>query len=154
MLGRGPLLFGTIVIVTAIGAFACGSHLAGSGGGRRDESRDADGRHAAGRRQLLIASAARPDAADPLHRPGRSHASRQGAGSERTVPLTLVAGAHIAQYFDLEAKTAASVASPARLSIVTDPPGARVGVDGRPRGVSPLVLEDLAAARAQRHGDL
>jgi PEGA domain len=32
-----------------------------------------------------------------------------------------------------------------RLSIVTDPPGARVEVDGRPRGVSPVVIDGLAA---------
>jgi hypothetical protein len=32
------------------------------------------------------------------------------------------------------------------LSIVTDPPGLRVTVDGRSRGVSPLVIDDLAAA--------
>jgi hypothetical protein len=33
-----------------------------------------------------------------------------------------------------------------RLSIVTDPPGARVEVDGRPRGTSPVVIDDLSAA--------
>jgi len=33
-----------------------------------------------------------------------------------------------------------------RLSIVTDPPGARVEVDGRPRGLSPVVIDGLAAA--------
>jgi len=32
-----------------------------------------------------------------------------------------------------------------RLSIVTDPAGARVEVDGRPRGVSPVVIDGLAA---------
>jgi hypothetical protein len=33
-----------------------------------------------------------------------------------------------------------------RLSIVTDPAGARVQVDGRPRGVSPVAIDGLAAA--------
>src|SRR5258705_1139325 len=33
-----------------------------------------------------------------------------------------------------------------RLSIVTDPAGARVGVDGRPQGMSPVVIEGLAAS--------
>jgi eukaryotic-like serine/threonine-protein kinase len=33
-----------------------------------------------------------------------------------------------------------------RLSIVTDPAGARVEIDGRPRGVSPVVIGGLAAA--------
>ena len=34
-----------------------------------------------------------------------------------------------------------------RLSIVTDPVGARVEIDGRPRGVSPIVIDGLAAAK-------
>ncbi len=33
-----------------------------------------------------------------------------------------------------------------RLSIVTDPPGARVEIDGRPRGISPVTIDGLAAA--------
>src|SRR5262249_32756535 len=40
----------------------------------------------------------------------------------------------------------ARAASAGRLSIVTDPAGARVEVDGLPRGVSPLVIDGLAAA--------
>ena len=36
--------------------------------------------------------------------------------------------------------------TPATLSIVTDPPGLRVAVDGKPRGVSPLMIDDLTAA--------
>jgi hypothetical protein len=36
--------------------------------------------------------------------------------------------------------------SAGRLSIVTDPPGARVEVDGKPYGVSPVVIDGLAAA--------
>src|SRR5579871_2411988 len=33
-----------------------------------------------------------------------------------------------------------------RLSIVTDPAGLRVEIDGRPRGVSPIAIDGLAAA--------
>jgi hypothetical protein len=36
-------------------------------------------------------------------------------------------------------------ATAGRLLIVTDPAGARVAVDGRPRGVSPVVIDGLAA---------
>src|SRR5262245_47294018 len=36
--------------------------------------------------------------------------------------------------------------SAGRLSIVTDPPGARVEVDGKPYGVSPVLIDGLAAA--------
>ena len=42
---------------------------------------------------------------------------------------------------EIETPTAAG-----RLSIVTDPAGARIQVDGRPRGVSPVVIDGLAAA--------
>ena len=42
---------------------------------------------------------------------------------------------------DIKTPTAAG-----RLSIVTDPAGAQVQVDGRPRGVSPVVIDGLAAA--------
>jgi PEGA domain len=76
--------------------------------------------------------------------PGAHTLTLRGAGAERIVPLTVNAGAQVAQYFEL--KPPAPIASSARLSIVTDPPGARVSVDGRPRGVSPLVIEDLAPA--------
>src|SRR5262249_58983023 len=41
----------------------------------------------------------------------------------------------------IESRTAAG-----RLSIVTDPAGARVEVDGRPQGLSPVVIDGLAAA--------
>ena len=76
--------------------------------------------------------------------PGAHTLTLRSAGAERIVPLTVTAGAQVAQYFELTAPE--PIARSARLSIVTDPPGARVSVDGRPRGVSPLVIEDLAAA--------
>jgi hypothetical protein len=76
--------------------------------------------------------------------PGAHTLTLRSAGAERIVPLTVTAGAQVAQYFEL--KPAQPVTPAARLSIVTDPPGAKVSVDGRPRGVSPLVIEDLAAA--------
>jgi hypothetical protein len=67
-------------------------------------------------------------------------------GAERTVRLSLAAGAQMAQYLELKTYARAAAKSPGRLSIVTDPPGARVSVDGRSRGVSPLVIEDLPPA--------
>jgi hypothetical protein len=76
--------------------------------------------------------------------PGAHALTLRSAGAERMVPLTVTAGAHVSQYFEL--KPVEPAAAHARLSVVTDPPGARVSVDGRPRGVSPLVIEDLAAA--------
>jgi hypothetical protein len=63
------------------------------------------------------------------------------AGAERTVRVTLAPGAHVVHHFELAARPRAA----GRLSIVTDPAGARVAVDGRARGASPLVVDDLAA---------
>jgi hypothetical protein len=76
--------------------------------------------------------------------PGAHTLTLRSAGVERTVPLTVNAGAQVTQYFEL--KPPGPVTPSARLSVVTDPAGARVSVDGRPRGVSPLIIEDLAAA--------
>ena len=59
------------------------------------------------------------------------------------MPLTIAAGADVTQYFDM--KAAAPVAALGQVSVTTDPPGARVAVDGRPRGVSPLTVADLTA---------
>jgi hypothetical protein len=74
--------------------------------------------------------------------PGSHRMAIRTAGVERTVQLTAAPGAQLSQYFDLTAGRQ----GPGRLSIVTDPPGARVSIDGLPRGVSPLLVEDLAPA--------
>jgi PEGA domain len=76
--------------------------------------------------------------------PGAHTLTLRVPGAERTVPLTVAAGAQVAQYFEL--KPVQPVMPTARLSVATDPPGALVSVDGQPRGVSPLVVDDLAAA--------
>src|SRR6185436_9904070 len=52
-------------------------------------------------------------------------------GAERVVPLTLAAGAQVAQHFDL---SPVAPVAPGRVSIVTDPPGLRVAIDGQSRG--------------------
>jgi hypothetical protein len=76
--------------------------------------------------------------------PGAHTLAVRAADVERTVQLTIPAGAQVAEHFDLAPNVAA--VAPGRLSIVTDPPGLRVAVDGHARGVSPLVIDDLAAA--------
>jgi hypothetical protein len=43
-------------------------------------------------------------------------------------------------------KTVEPAALVGRLSVVTDPPGARIAIDGKPRGISPLIVADLAPA--------
>jgi hypothetical protein len=58
----------------------------------------------------------------------------------RAIPVKITTGGHVAQFVELP-KVAAVVG---QLSVRTDPPGATVTVDGQRRGVSPLVVEDLA----------
>jgi len=75
--------------------------------------------------------------------PGAHTVVIRSANDERVVPLTMTAGADITQYFEM--KTAEPAAVVGRLSVVTDPPGARVTVDGKPRGTSPITVADLTA---------
>jgi eukaryotic-like serine/threonine-protein kinase len=77
--------------------------------------------------------------------PAGAHQALIGSGSDaRTVPLTLAPGAQVAQYFEMQ--PIEPVATSGRVSIVTDPPGARVSIDGKPRGTSPLTVTDLKAS--------
>jgi hypothetical protein len=80
--------------------------------------------------------------------PGTHKMTVGGSGDERAVPLTIAPGAQITQYFEL--KTAAPAAVITGLTVVTDPPGARISVDGinvdgHARGVAPLTISDLGA---------
>jgi hypothetical protein len=65
----------------------------------------------------------------------------RGAGEPRTVPITITAGAQVSQYLDLPAAAAAS----GQLQVRTEPTGARITVDGLPRGIAPLLVPDLSA---------
>jgi hypothetical protein len=76
--------------------------------------------------------------------PGPHTVTIHGGVDDRVVPLTLAAGADVTQYFEM--KTPEPGATLGRLSIVTDPPGARVSVDGKPQGNSPITIEELTAA--------
>ena len=75
--------------------------------------------------------------------PGAHTVIIRSASDERVVPLTMTAGADITQYFEM--KTAEPAPIVGRLSVVTDPPGARVTVDGKARGTSPITVADLTA---------
>jgi PEGA domain-containing protein len=78
--------------------------------------------------------------------PGAHQMTVGGEGDKRAVPLSIAPGAQITQY--LELKTSAPVAVTG-LTVVTDPPGARVSVDGmsvdgHARGIAPLTIPDLS----------
>ena len=68
-------------------------------------------------------------------------------GSEvRTIPLQVASGAEITQHYEFAPQPPPAPQS-STLSITTDPPGARVLIDGESRGVSPVTIPDLAVAR-------
>ena len=64
----------------------------------------------------------------------------RGDGDPRLVPITMTAGAQMSQYIDLP-KTAATLG---HLQVRTEPAGARVSVDGIPRGTSPVTIGELS----------
>jgi hypothetical protein len=61
--------------------------------------------------------------------------------ARRVQALSVDAGAVVAQHFDFGA---AATAQTGRLDITSDPAGARVSVDGTPRGITPLSLSSIA----------
>ena len=75
--------------------------------------------------------------------PGAHTVIIRSGSDERVVPLTIASGAEVTQYYEMKAAEPAALVG--RLSVVTDPPGARVTVDGRPRGISPVTVADLTA---------
>jgi hypothetical protein len=76
--------------------------------------------------------------------PGAHTVTIRNGAEERVVPLTLAAGAEVAHYFEMKVPEPAVTVG--RVSIVTDPPGARVSVDGKIHGASPITVEDLTVA--------
>ena len=63
----------------------------------------------------------------------------RGDGAPRLMPLTMTAGGQISQYIELP-RTAATVG---HLLVRTEPAGAKVSVDGTPRGTSPVTVAEL-----------
>jgi hypothetical protein len=73
--------------------------------------------------------------------PGAHTLLLRGASGERTVSLAATAGADIVRDFELAASAPVPVTG--ELSIVTDPAGAQVTVDGKAAGASPLTVNGL-----------
>jgi hypothetical protein len=64
----------------------------------------------------------------------------RGSGDPRRITLNVAAGAELSQYIELGKATVGA----GSLQVRTEPAGARVGVDGVPRGTSPVTIGDLA----------
>jgi hypothetical protein len=76
--------------------------------------------------------------------PGSHTVVLRHGDEERRVPLKLAAGAEVVHHVEFSAVKPAPILG--GISVVTDPPGARVLVDGQVRGASPMTLNDLPAA--------
>ena len=63
----------------------------------------------------------------------------RGRGVPRVIPVTVTAGAEASQYLELP-----ETPSSGSLLVQSDPPGARVSVDGVDHGVAPVSVADLA----------
>lgn len=63
---------------------------------------------------------------------------RIGKSEPRVIPLTIQTGVQTAQYIELQ-----NVPMTGGLDIRSDPPGARVSIDGQDRGKAPLTIRDL-----------
>jgi hypothetical protein len=77
--------------------------------------------------------------------PGRHTLIVRRGTDTRTVPFAVAPGAEIAEHFELAAADA-TFPVPGRISVATDPPGARVIVDGQPRGLSPVTVDNVSPA--------
>jgi hypothetical protein len=75
--------------------------------------------------------------------PGSHTAVLRRNGIERTMPLQVASGAELTQHYEFAPEAATGLSS---ISITTDPPGARVTVDGEAKGTSPLTVTGLTAA--------
>ena len=76
--------------------------------------------------------------------PGTHTITIRSGSDERVVPLTIASGAEVSQYFEMKVTEPSVLVG--RVSVVTDPPGARVAIDGKARGTSPITVADLTPA--------
>ena len=81
-------------------------------------------------------------------KPGAHTMIVRAEGDERTVPLSVAAGAELSQSFEMKALEPAIVAG--HISVITDPVGARVSVDGKTVGASPITALELSASLCVR----
>ena len=72
--------------------------------------------------------------------PGQHTLEVRAGGESRTLQVSIAAGATASQYLELPK----AQVSNGQLQVSTEPSGARVSVDGQPRGTSPVILSDLA----------
>jgi hypothetical protein len=65
----------------------------------------------------------------------------------KTLALTIAAGSERIHHLEFGAAVAAPATAVGHLTVVTDPPGARVSIDGQARGTSPVTINDMTTTR-------
>jgi hypothetical protein len=70
--------------------------------------------------------------------PGAHILELRGRGVPRVIPLQVAAGAQVSQYLEF-----AETPTTGRLQVQSEPAGAKVTVDGAPKGVTPVTVADL-----------
>ena len=74
--------------------------------------------------------------------PGPHALQLNRADVSRSIAVTIKAGAETTHYVDLDSRP---VPEAGQLVVSSEPPGARVTIDGQARGVTPVTLADIAA---------
>ena len=72
-------------------------------------------------------------------KPGAHALELRGDGPPRLMPITMTAGAQVSQYIELPKGASTS----GQLQVRTEPAGAKVSIDGLPRGTSPVTVAEL-----------
>jgi hypothetical protein len=78
--------------------------------------------------------------------PGSHIVKLQRGTEERTISVQVSSGVEMTQHYEF-APQPAPLPLTSTLTVTTDPPGARVLIDGEARGNSPVTVPDLTAAR-------
>ncbi len=74
-------------------------------------------------------------------KPGPHILELRGKGTPRVIPITVTAGGTLSQFVEF---AESSIATTGQLDVRSDPPGAKVTVDGQPAGTAPTVVPNLS----------
>ena len=73
-------------------------------------------------------------------KPGPHILELRGSGAPKVIPITMTAGGTLSQFVEF---AESSVATAGQLDVRSDPPGAKITVDGKVAGTAPMVIADL-----------
>jgi hypothetical protein len=146
-LGRALVALGAIVVVASIGIIAANELLIRiQGVAVKDARVTIETRPAAA--QVLIDGQPRGTTPIVLLMKAGAHTMLVRNGlEERVVALSVADGAEVTEYLEMKAPEPVVAVVVGRMSVVTDPAGAHVSIDGRPVGISPVTALELTAAQ-------